>query len=49
MNKDNPPAKLTRKEREALVKQYMEKYKCTHRAAKARLALDYPQHRWSMH
>jgi hypothetical protein len=40
---------MPRKEREALVKRYMEQYKCTHREAKARIALDYPQYRWYMH
>jgi hypothetical protein len=37
---------MERKERDRLVKEYMEKFQCTHREAKARLALDYPQYRW---
>jgi hypothetical protein len=35
-----------RRERERLIREYMERHRCTARAAKALLALDYPHMKW---
>ena len=47
-NTAKPPTMPTMpwKDRVKLVESYMAKHNCTYRAAKALVALDYPQYRW---